>query len=121
MEVQAVSHNFAFTIDLQVNGTSKGKYVSVASANKVLVLYHRSAGDKDIEIDLPSGITGLSATLYGPFTSPTYTGGSAQGLAVDTTRNIASLAYNTGSGTYYYLEVSAASLFSAGPQVSIKY
>ena len=82
VEVVPDSTRFAFTIDIQQNGVSLGNYAGVASLNRFFVIYHGASETTTITTTVGSGgsISDLTTTLYGPFSSLTYNGGTAQVL-----------------------------------------
>ena len=118
-----ISSSFQFTIEFQINNISVGKYVGVASNGKMMTMYHHTAGSYAINIFLSAGaISNLNMTLYGPFTSLSYTGGSSQAINTVSSSQ-AALTYSSKSGSYYYLVVSVSNnvIYTESPFVRILY
>lgn len=79
-------------------------------------------GEYFITMSLSSStVSDLGATLYGPFTTPTYSGGSIVGTYNTKTSYEKSISYKSSGNSYYYLILDGTKLFDTGPLLRLSF
>ena len=90
-------------VDFQIAGKSISSYAGLASNKRIFTIYNSNIDSYNINVHLYSGnIADLTTTLYGPFASLSYTGGSPLKVP-NVSSSHASMTYTGAANSYYYL------------------
>jgi len=123
VEIVPMSANpFLINVDFQVSGATISSFVGIASKKRIFTLYHTNINSYNINVNVYAGdMADLTTTLYGPFASLSFVGGSAQQVP-KVSNNAASMTYTGAANSYYYLVVEAAqALLNLKPLYSISF
>lgn len=122
IEIQPQNSNFLFAAEFKVDNTSVGKYAGIASNQRVFIIYSSTMGDYSISLSLSADrIADLPATLYGPFPTLTYTGGSSVGTISTQSSYDKVISYSSSGSAYYYLVIDGSNLFNVGPLLRLTF
>lgn len=116
IEILPTGPNFMFTVEFKVDNSSVGKFAGLASPNRVFTIYSASLGTYRISLSLSTPtISSLTASLYGPFPTLSYTGGNLIAATAVTTYD-SRITYSSNGNAYYYLVIQATdSLYTSAP------
>jgi hypothetical protein len=122
VEIQPVAQPFQFSLEARQGNASLGSFVGVASQNRLFVLYHKNGGGRTINVNVYNQDVGqLSLTLYGPFPTVSFTGGSGRTIP-KVANDQATLNYTADANTFYYISMGApVTLFQLKPSLRVSF
>lgn len=91
------------TVDFKTADKVLGSYAALASSKRIFTLYNTNIDSFAINVNLYSGnIADLTTTIYGPFSSISYSGGNPVKVP-SIGSSSASLLYTGAANSYYYI------------------
>lgn len=122
IEILPRTSSFLFTVEFKVDGNSVGKFSGVASYQRIFVINCAAMGEYVMTLSLSSStIADLTAVLYGPFTTPTYSGGSQIGTYFTKNSYDKSITFNATGNSYFYLAIDGTKLFVSSPLLRLTF